>query len=409
MTQAQPQHDDGEPDARCGGMAPRLVLASVTACIGMGQSSIYIILPPLARTIGLSEIETGAIVSASAVIFALASSCWGRMIDRYGARRVLLIGLLGYSAGTVGFGLAAEASTAALMSTQIAFYALALSRMIHAAIGAGSYPAAMTVMAGITPPQQRTSGMAALGAGFNTGLLAGPAICALAAPFGFGFPLFAMALMSVATMLLCSYLIQAQQTAPARSSDGAASGAQWLLILSVLQFGVISGMQQVIGFMFQDRFSLSPLETVSAIGVALGVTAICSLAVQGALSRAPSLDPANVLDLGFVCVLLGLLLIGFGASQWIASAGIIAMGVGNGLTAAGINGRASLIAGARQGAVAGRLGSARALGFIIGPIGMTTAYQSSAILPFLIGSLLIAAMLCGNRFRDKPRLDLPPK
>ena len=65
--------------------------------VGLGQSFAFVLVPPLARDLGLSVIETSMIFSISAVAWAITSTSWGRASDRHGRRNIAVIGLIGYS------------------------------------------------------------------------------------------------------------------------------------------------------------------------------------------------------------------------------------------------------------------------------------------------------------------------
>ena len=69
--------------------------------VGLGQSFVFVIVPPLARELGLSEVQTSSIFAFSAIGWALTSAAWGRASDKYGRRNIAILGLLGYSASLI--------------------------------------------------------------------------------------------------------------------------------------------------------------------------------------------------------------------------------------------------------------------------------------------------------------------
>ncbi len=64
------------------------LVASIT-----GQSFLLIILPPLGRRLGLTDLQTGAILSASALMLILCAPIWGYLSERIGRKPVFLVAI----------------------------------------------------------------------------------------------------------------------------------------------------------------------------------------------------------------------------------------------------------------------------------------------------------------------------
>ena len=75
------------------------------AVTALGQTLVFTLLPSLGRATGLAEMQVGLIISCSSLVFALASPVWGTLSESLGRKRVLVIGLSGYSLGTLMFAL----------------------------------------------------------------------------------------------------------------------------------------------------------------------------------------------------------------------------------------------------------------------------------------------------------------
>src|SRR5690606_42096076 len=75
----------------------------------MGQSLMFAILPPVARNLGLTEVQVGSIFAVSALLWVLASPFWGRLSDIWGRRPLILVGLIGYTVSMASFGLCVQA------------------------------------------------------------------------------------------------------------------------------------------------------------------------------------------------------------------------------------------------------------------------------------------------------------
>ncbi|WP_439626167.1 MFS transporter [Shinella sp.] len=64
------------------------LIANVT-----GQSFLLVILPPLGRRLGLTDLQTGAPLSASALMLIISAPIWGYLRERIGRKPVLLLAL----------------------------------------------------------------------------------------------------------------------------------------------------------------------------------------------------------------------------------------------------------------------------------------------------------------------------
>ena len=80
----------------------RRVLLTSLVIVGMGFSVLFPLLAPIGREMGLSEFQITSIIGSSSLAVFLGSPIWGRLSDSLGRKRVMLIGLFGFSAGTTG-------------------------------------------------------------------------------------------------------------------------------------------------------------------------------------------------------------------------------------------------------------------------------------------------------------------
>ena len=83
--------------------------------VGAGQSVVFITIPPLARDLGLSEIQTGTIFATSALTWMLFSPYWGKLSDRVGRKLIVIIGLLGCAISLILFSSALTLGTSEIL------------------------------------------------------------------------------------------------------------------------------------------------------------------------------------------------------------------------------------------------------------------------------------------------------
>src|SRR5258705_5085852 len=109
-----------------------LLLCGSLAAQALGQSAMFAVLPTIGREIGLEEIQVGAIIAASSIVFFIASPLWGRASDRFGRRRVFITGQLGYVLGGTLFAGSFWFALEGWLTPMIAWFVMIGARMAHA-------------------------------------------------------------------------------------------------------------------------------------------------------------------------------------------------------------------------------------------------------------------------------------
>jgi len=361
-----------------------LLLAAVMAH-GIGQTIVFAVLAPLGRDVGLREIEVGLIIAASSLVFSWASPRWGRASERIGRRRTLIIGLLGYTLGTTVFATGFLAGMQGWLTGGALLAALVLARMFQSTLMAAAPPATTAYMADITSVEQRAGGMGKLSAAHNVGTIVGPALGGLMAVFGLLAPLYGAALVTLVTaFFVWRYLpesphhahIAAQPPSPAGHLPGYLDPRVFpFMVLGVSLYVAFSVIQQTLGFFIQDKLQVDTRETARLVGMALMVCAAASLAMQ-AIAVRRQWRARLLLWSGFPLIMAGSVVLFFASDAWFVAAAMVLVGAGTGLAAPGYTAAASMAVSAReQGAVAGLVASAPALGYIVGPLAGTALYQ----------------------------------
>jgi MFS family permease len=364
----------------------------------MGQTIVFAVLAPLAREIGLTELQVGGIISASSITFFIASPIWGRISDRWGRRRVMLVGLFGYTAGTLVFASVFQAALAGLLAPLPAFLALTLARMGQASVMSATPPASSAYMADITDVRTRTKGMGAIGAANNVGAVIGPAVGGLLAVFSLLTPLWFAALVTlVAAIAILAALPEPARHVSARPRERLRYTDRRILpfvIVGVVMFMGVAVVQQTLAFRLQDVLELTGQETARAFGTAMMLMAFSSLLAQGLVVQRLDVAPFTLLRIAMPVLLIAFAVISLAESRNVYLGAMAVLGFGMGLAGPGFMAGASLAVSAEeQGSVAGVAGSCGPLGFTIGPLLGTALYQVHGQLPYLITTLIYVPLV----------------
>ncbi|MDM7325370.1 MAG: MFS transporter [Thermus sp.] len=360
----------------------------------LGLSILFPILGPLGRELGLSEVQVGLFSTGYALMQFLLSPLWGRLSER-GRKPILLLGILGFAVSFFLFGIFALLGQKGHFPSGLLFSLLLLSRLLGGAFSSATLPTAQAYVADITGRENRTAGMALLGAAFGLGVILGPALGAgLAAFFGLLAPVFFSSGIALLNALFVALALP--ESRPQGLQGTSSSLSPWdQRILPLLLLGFVlnlSGvaLEQTIAFYFQDRLGLSGVETARSVGLALVVYGLVAVFIQGFLVRGFSWPPRILLLSGVPLGLLGFLFLVVAHTFPLLVLGLVLQGAGTALAGPGLTAALSLAVGeGEQGLVAGLNSSAQALGRMLGPILGTGLYQLFPEAPYLLGAALL--------------------
>ena len=144
--------------------------------VGLGQSFVFVIVPPLARELGLSEIQASSVFALSAIGWALTSAAWGRASDKYGRRNIAILGLFGYSASLIAMITPLFLVEKNILDLVFLFPLLVFGRMLNGLLGSATRPASFAYVADTSSKDKRTVKFARLESSFLIGTVAGPLI-----------------------------------------------------------------------------------------------------------------------------------------------------------------------------------------------------------------------------------------
>lgn len=234
-----------------------LVVIFLTVFIDLlGFGMVLPLLPIYAKqfTADKSGLLIGLLMASFSAMQFLFAPMWGRLSDRIGRRPVLMIGLAGSIVFYTMFGLATMWRN---------LVGLFVSR-IGAGIAGATIPTTQAYIADTTSLQERTKGMALIGAAFGVGFTFGPLFGYLALPTGEGDPGpgpgFAAAALSAVALALAYFKL------PESLSAQSAKSTRRLLDISALKSALeIASMGPLLLALFICILAFANYETTVAI------------------------------------------------------------------------------------------------------------------------------------------------
>ncbi len=231
------------------------------------------LLPSIADKYSATPLMIGFLSGTYSLFQFIAGPILGRLSDRYGRKKLLIISQLG---SMVGYVLLALAGSLPL---------LFISRIIDGITG-GNISIAQAYMADVTTKETRAKGMGLLGAAFGIGFMFGPAIGGYLSGYGFAAPaLFAAGISALSTVTTTLFLTETVNVKQAKVSPRTAMTfaelkrvlqtppiSTLLAIFFLLSLG-FSGMQGTYALFVQAKFGWGPTE-VGYIFALIGIVAI---------------------------------------------------------------------------------------------------------------------------------------
>lgn len=239
----------------------------------LGFGIILPLLPYIAEKYSATPVVIGLLSGAYSLFQFISGPILGRLSDRYGRKKLLIISQLGSMAGYVLLALAGSLPL------------LFLSRIIDGITG-GNISIAQAYMADVTDKKTRAKGMGLLGAAFGIGFMFGPAIGGYLSKYGFAAPAyFAAGISLLSTLATTVFLRETVNTKLAKDSPRTAMTftefkkvlktppiRTLLLVFFLLSLG-FSGMQGTYALFVQAKFGWGPTQ-VGYIFALIGIVAI---------------------------------------------------------------------------------------------------------------------------------------
>lgn len=380
------------------GTRAKLILAFGVLMFAIGQALTFVVVAPLARAVGLTEMAFGATLSIASLPLIFGAPFWGRRSDAVGRKPVFVLGLAGSAVGTLLVALVMQAGLSGWTTATGVLVMLGLARACYGLVASAIYPSATAYMVDVTDFRTRSQGMAIIGASNGLGSVLGPLLAGALAFAGALVPMYAAAgiglIGAIATLLLLPEPARHRERGAGVKLSPRDPRLRPFMIMWALFFLTFMAVQIVTAFYLQDRFGITePKEIVRMQSLLLISMAAVIVGVQSTVLQIFRVHPRVLLRLFSPTFVLALLLMAFAPNTWVLMAGFAMLGLAFACANPGINGGASLCVEPReQGATAGFLSASNTVGAILGPVVGTSIYQIAPNAPMLIGAAALAAL-----------------
>jgi len=281
----------------------------------LGFGIVLPLLPRYADDFHASGAQIGLLFASFSAMQFLFAPVWGRLSDRYGRRRLILLGLMGSTGSYVLFAMART-------------YALLLISRVLAGVFAATISTAQAYIADVTGHGERGREMALIGAAFGIGFTFGPVLGWVTHDFlGPSWPGIAAAALSATALAFAWRRLPEPARHTARREAGVSFagvrhvfGRPQLVLIVSLQVATtiaFAGFESTLALLTKERYG----QGIRGNGLLFTYIGFCLLIAQGVLVRRfmPRVGERLFVRIGAVLLGLGLLGIPLGgtALSWV--------------------------------------------------------------------------------------------
>lgn len=386
---------------------------SVAAMI-VGQSCLFTVLPPIGRQVGLVDYQIGLIMSVHGLFMLFTGPIAGALSEKRGRRRILVAGSALYAISILSFGLIINSALNGLVAGTALVVSLVASRAVFA-MGAGAVmPGSMALAADLSSRENRLKAMALLGGSISAGAMIGPSFAAVFTGLGPSAPFYLIAAFGLGGAVVARFVLPEPKPTVLQGPTGVSANL-WFARPGIIALGnavyLIGcyGIYSILGFMFQDRFTLSTEDAAQVMGFSLMGSAATNVLTQTFIVRKLKIGPATMLVIAIPLTAIGFLTMDVSGTIPLVILGMMINAVGQAIANSAFATALSLSAGPTvQGRIAGMSTSAQAVAFLVGPASSAAIYQANPDWPFFIGSALVLAALITAWFAPAKPSDRDP-
>ena len=369
-----------------------LLLMSVQFFVYLGFGIIIPILPEVVLEHGLSEVHVGGLLTVYALASFFTAPLWGALSDRTGRKKLILIGLFGFSMSFVIF-----ASFIDLLPM------LYISRIVGGIFSGALYTAVTGFVADMTTEEERNKYMGLLGMSIRLRLTGGPAIGGLLGAQSLQLPFIASALLLFALLIYASIILkEPERKGEAKKRAIVPKGAKefwqyrirYLFLFSFMVTFLLAGLESTFQLFQINKIEITPLQ----LGYLFMASGLVDATIQGGVVRRIKNGQETKWIIGAqVVTAIGLFLLLFTGSLLWAGFALSVFTAGNALARTALVSLTTKESGGMFGTAAGMTYSMDNMGRIIGPLLFTwiftvqpdNVYLLSAILAILSIGLMI--------------------
>lgn len=222
----------------------------------LGIGLVVPVLPTIMNELSINGAVVGYMVALFAFVQLISSPIAGRWADRYGRKRMIVIGLVIFGLSEFLFGIG--------KTVEVLF----LSRMFGGLSSAFIMPAVTAFIADITTAHERPKALGYMSAAINTGFIIGPGLGGFLAEFSARLPFYVAGFLGVFAAILSFILLKEPERLEETKVPEHSQSTTWkvafkpiyfipLLLIFISSFG-LSAFESLFSLFIDHKFGFSP-------------------------------------------------------------------------------------------------------------------------------------------------------
>jgi MFS transporter, DHA1 family, multidrug resistance protein len=355
----------------------------------LGFGIIIPIMPFYMEHFGAGGSQLGALMAVFSVMQFIFSPFWGSMSDRYGRKKIMLIGVLGNALSLITIGFA--------QNMEMIFVA----RAVEGAISSATLPTAMAYISDSTTHEERGGGMGIIGAAMGIGMVLGPGMGGWLSTQSLALPFFLAASMSILSLGMIWYVLPESLPQDRRSKEvnrfrGPQFSMLWkalfgplgfLLVLAFLVNFALSSFEGIFGLYADKAYGYGPAQVGSVMMVVGVVSSLVQMILTGPATR--RLGEATVIKLSLAATSAGFVLMVIAPNNILVPITVGFFVFSNAMLRPSIFSITSKKTRDGQGVALGLNNAFQSLGRVVGPLWAGGLFDFHLYLPYLSGAVIM--------------------
>lgn len=362
----------------------------------MAHGYFAIVFPIVGRDYTLAQWHISLILSLSAVSMILFTPWWGKLCDKFGRRKVFLIGIA--SSVLSCFALVYCFSINNLIGTSLfwLFSVFLGVRIFHSIFTAGIHPAAQAMLAETSVEDKRARAMAFMGAAFGLGTILGGALAIFTGSekVTLGFVIILTCLVLV--FILCYKYLPETYNKPAQASKFTIDIKTLvpMLLTTLLVIAIYSALQPLTAWRMQDDFALNSEAAIKFTGAIMMSSMVAMILIQSCVVPLLTWHHQRLRHTGYVISIIAMLAAATVNAPILLLISMAIFGIGVGLLIPGNLAALSIkSADQHQARIAGVNGTFKGIGMALGPILGNLFYAINGTAFYWLAALMLIALL----------------